>query len=494
MKPWQPWVQPRESVRFDENNQLSRGLLWVQLGATGIDGAGGWPSPKLADGLNPVTNGCAIGAGDGVQGKWVSKSGASNVRPAVFRSRRVSQELGKDDKWTVFVIRRTTGTSPSSAGLVTVPYQDGAWGPPFAQLCVRRAGSGDGWQIINGYSGSWQALNFTTSDPPFTDTAWHSLAFTRSGGSFASYKNGVASSTTSGNAGAQASSSASDQEIIIQATGSGFEYTNGETAFVAIWNRALSDAEIRALHSDPYQVLRPAVPMPTFKPASSTTPGNLNAGSYTQTGNSLTATRSLAAALGAGSYSLTGNTITATQAFTAALTAGNYTVTGNDLTALRALTATLGAGSYTVTGYNLTATLSATEANLGAGSYTQTGNDLTGTRSLLLSLDAGSHTVTGYALTANVGLFDADLGAGSYTVTGNSITGLRALRAGLAAGSYAVSGFSIRTGGNPVEKSGALNKFGRMPIGYMVGDQVYPSAAFSVWLDKLLTRTGGVDS
>lgn len=39
-----------------------------------------------------------------------------------------------------------------------------------------------------------------------------------------------------------------------------------------------------------------------------------------------------------------------------------------------------------------------------------------------------------------------------------------------------------------------LNKFGRLPMGYVMGNgTVFPSAEFQRWLDTQLQRTGGVD-
>lgn len=39
-----------------------------------------------------------------------------------------------------------------------------------------------------------------------------------------------------------------------------------------------------------------------------------------------------------------------------------------------------------------------------------------------------------------------------------------------------------------------LNKYGLLPIGFVRGNSVWPTADFQRWLSDILTRTGGVDS
>lgn len=325
-----------------------------------------------------------------------------------------------------------------------------------APLHVGRWNNASTFQVATttGLNASWTLSAFTDQFHVFT---W---VLDGSGQTVDCYVDGVLQSPT-GSASASFTGPASDDHQI-------FGYFNNFVAvqasmFVA-HGRLLTEPEIQRLAADPFAMVRERRQVWARPAAGGATPATLNSGSYTQTGNNLTATRSLVANLGAGSYTLAGQNLTsaralqaalgagsytetgydiaAARALQAALDAGSYTETGNNLSATRALQATLGAGAYTLTGYDITATAGLVAA-LDAGAYTVTGYTLTATRSLVANLDAGSYTVTGYDIDATVGGSTANLGAGAYTETGHDITATRSLVADLAVGSYTWTGNNL---------------------------------------------------
>ncbi len=154
---------------------------------------------------------------------------------------------------------------------------------------------------------------------------------------------------------------------------------------------------------------------------------DLNAGSYTVTGNSLDVAvlQNYVVDLAAGSYVVTGNSlgIVALQNHTIDLNAGSYTSTGNSLGVVVNYPVELASGSYIVTGNTLgIVALQNYTIDLASGSYTKSGNSLDVLLDTPIGLGAGSYTTTGNDLDVNVLTnYTVDLAAGGYTLTGNGL-------------------------------------------------------------------------
>ena len=148
-----------------------------------------------------------------------------------------------------------------------------------------------------------------------------------------------------------------------------------------VFNRVLNPREIKALHKNPDQLIRPRLPvfysLPDAAPAATYTLA-ADAGSYAVTGNAsnLLFNRQLSAA--SGSYAVTGNV--SNLLFNRVLVAesGTYALTGYDAT----LTYNAGA-TYTLTAE--------------AGTYAVTGNNANVLFNRVMVAESGSYAATGYA-------------------------------------------------------------------------------------------------
>jgi len=180
-------------------------------------------------------------------------------------------------------------------------------------------------------------------------------------------------------------------------------------------------------------------------------------GSFAMTGNaqSLLWNRKIAAA--AGSYSMTGNAANLLWGHKIALTAGSYSVTGNDVILKRTYINPLAAGSYSLTG-NATGLLWGHTTQLTAGAFNITGNS----QSLLwnhnISLTSGSYSLTGNATNLLWGHKIA-LTAGAFNITGNAVT-LKADRKLTAnSGTFNMTGnaVTLNKGSTLIAASGVFN-------------------------------------
>lgn len=174
-----------------------------------------------------------------------------------------------------------------------------------------------------------------------------------------------------------------------------------------------------------------------------TTAVDLDAGAYSLTGYDLGITLNRAIGLDAGIYSLTGFDLGVTVSATISLDAGSYTFSGHDLGVARTTAVQLAAGSYTLTGFDLGINVStATAVALDAGAYTFTGFDLDVTRQVTVELGGGSYTFSGYDL--GIAITRAvDLDAGSYAFTGLDLGIAQTTVVQLDAGAYTLTGFDL---------------------------------------------------
>ena len=199
---------------------------------------------------------------------------------------------------------------------------------------------------------------------------------------------------------------------------------DGRIYYVALFNRAISDAEALSLTQNPWQLFAKR-PKRVFVTAAA-------GGSYSLT-------------CSAGSYLLTGQSVGLLASRSLAVAQGSYTLTGQDVALLRLYTLTAAQGSYSLSGQAVALTVSRLLA-AGQGSYALTGQAVGMFASRVLAAGQGSYALTGQA----VGLVYTPLGsyslisdAGSYSLTGKAV-GLPASRVLAAeAGSYGLSGQDV---------------------------------------------------
>ena len=187
--------------------------------------------------------------------------------------------------------------------------------------------------------------------------------------------------------------------------------------------------------SEPWQAVTVAV-----EPAGggTDTPVNMDAGSFTQTGQTATVTLNIAVDPTVGSYAFSGLDNVVNQALTASMDAGSYALSSLSAVVSRDVAVSADAGSYTFAGEDSSVLLSVSP---GVGSYTFTGHDATvstaGTTPVLM--DAGSFTVSGLdaTITTSIGY---DMDAGSFALSGHDLTVTTGLDIDMDAGSFALSG------------------------------------------------------
>lgn len=147
--------------------------------------------------------------------------------------------------------------------------------------------------------------------------------------------------------------------------------------------------------------------------------------------------------LEAGSYSYTGQSTDLSVGRKLVFDAGSYSYSGQTTGLSYGRKLSLDAGSYSYTG-QATGIAVSRKLSLDAGSYSYTGNDVTlfydsSTDTYTLDLEAGSYSYTGQTADLKVArklVFDA----GSYAYTGQTTSFAVARKLGLDAGSYAYTG------------------------------------------------------
>lgn len=220
----------------------------------------------------------------------------------------------------------------------------------------------------------------------------------------------------------------------------------GKIFYAGIANGELSDAEIASISRDPYQILRPSIPMMFFTSAGGATYSlTAESGGFSLTGNAsgLTASRKLLAEQG--SFVLTGANAGLAYGRTVIADTGAFTLTGNatGLAANKKLAADQ--GSFILTGADATLTYNPASStysmSAGTGAFVLTGANAGLAVSRKISADQGSFTLTG----GNTGLarwFTLTASQGSIALTGGAMTFGRTYAISAEAGSYVLTGGS----------------------------------------------------
>lgn len=296
----------------------------------------------------------------------------------------------------------------------------------------------------------------------------------------------------------------------------------------AIWRRALSEGELRALDRNPWQLFAPSQPRIFSFTAAGGNAYTLNgsAGSYALTGQSASVRAGRRASANAGSFTLTGQQASVRAGRRASADAGSFTLTGQSASIRAGRRASANAGSFTLTGQ--TASLKATRflvsspgsysltgqnASLtygrrftaGPGSYSVVGQDASAAVSRKLTASTGTYTLTGQLaslraarnMTLSTGAYSATgqlatltlrryltVSAGSFTVNGQSASLKRALNLGVQAGTFLVAGqqatLTAGTGKTLTAQAGSFSLTGN-PVTFLYGRKLYVQAGtFSV--------------
>lgn len=204
-----------------------------------------------------------------------------------------------------------------------------------------------------------------------------------------------------------------------------------DVALGVLFDRQLTESEIRSLSQNPWQIFKP-LPRRIFV-SSPATSGlytlTAQSGSYAISGQQATLLRHRNLTANTGTYNITGQFVNITYSSTAAV----YTLTAQ-------------AGSYSITGSSITL-LKSKLLSASSGSYSIAGNSATISKNRVLTTTAGSYTITGssanltyvpltpvYTLTAQTGV---------YNITGQTAQLLRHRLLTTSAGSYIYTGQNI---------------------------------------------------
>lgn len=167
----------------------------------------------------------------------------------------------------------------------------------------------------------------------------------------------------------------------------------------------------------------------------------VDAGSYSNTGNSISLLRGLKVITTAGSYSTTGNTSTLSKGYKVITSAGSYATSGNSITQVRTYILSNSAGTYSTTGNSATLARGLL-LTTSAGSYAETGNSINLFKGWKTITTAGSYLLVGSS--ANT-LWNHNLSttAGVYSETGNSVGLIKTWQLPTVAGVYSYTGNSV---------------------------------------------------
>ena len=148
------------------------------------------------------------------------------------------------------------------------------------------------------------------------------------------------------------------------------------------------------------------------------TPINMDAGSFAFSGLDSVVSQALTVNMDAGSFVLIGLSVVVSKDTAVSADVGNYAFAGEDSSVL--LSVSPGAGGYTLTGYDATvSTVGVTPIIMDAGSYVVSGLSATITTSIVYDMDTGSFLLSGHDLTVSTGL-DITMDTGSFALTGHA--------------------------------------------------------------------------
>jgi hypothetical protein len=195
---------------------------------------------------------------------------------------------------------------------------------------------------------------------------------------------------------------------------------NGNIADVTFWNRALSDAEIKSISDNPWQIFKP-LPSRIFLPVSAGGGATITATLGTADATGLTAGISasspttISASLGTATAS--GLSATLAQAFTLPANLGTASASGYQAAIAQAATITASLGTAAASGYTASVASAGAvviSANLGAASASGYQANVNGSTTITASL--GAATAAGYTAALEVAYtLAANLGTASAT-------------------------------------------------------------------------------
>lgn len=331
--------------------------------------------PMVVDWSNPITRGLVSVRIAGHNGGW-TVNGASLIASPVGLSEKyvsassnyIAAPLAVTYPLTMFALHRQTSIGVTRS-LVSVG--NSATGRHLLYL-----GPSNELLVFSGSSpGQWGS---TSAGVFYSDTTTYHMAVgvVRGSANRQGYYDGV--SPFAANTGIDSVAASNTVAIGAYWTGGGPTagfYWPGEIALAGVFNRALSDAEIKSLSDDPWQLFaRRRIWVPSSTPGGSYSIA-AQPGSYSVTGQSSTITRSKHIVADVGSYSLSGQNATINYTptgtnYTITANHGTYSITGQVATLLRSKQIVADAGSYSLTGQNATINYSGSgTTTLKAGSW-----------------------------------------------------------------------------------------------------------------------------
>ncbi|MCO4101070.1 MAG: LamG domain-containing protein [Gemmatimonas sp.] len=226
--------QPQELVDLDYSNSATTGLLGFWHAGMQFQPTSGLPEQVAWD-LNTAT---AQRESNGVSTSWLVKTSGNAVIAAL------SQKPTPTDATTVLMSGRISPVGFFSEGAASTGY--GFWdlGGGVYRFIFRASGQG----------------GFTQFDIPLSDGAVGVFGFTYDGATVRFVRDGVVLGSAAATGTVLYNNSGSPVPITIGAFsgglgGGGYSTANAMEWF-GIWDRALSDGELRALVGAPYQLFR----------------------------------------------------------------------------------------------------------------------------------------------------------------------------------------------------------------------------------------------
>lgn len=215
-----------------------------------------------------------------------------------------------------------------------------------------------------------------------------------------------------------------------------------EVFYFYAWDRLLSDEEIRALNDDPYQILKPAIPIQYFISASGAFTLTADSGAYTYAGTSAELDAGLVMAAISGSYTYSGTAADLNYGFNLTASSGTYSYSGTAVELDAGFVIAANSGTYNYSG-------TSADLNVGyplpanSGTYTYSGTaatlTFTGAGAFTLTADSGAYTYSGTVAELDAG-FVLDASSGSYTYSGTAATLTHNYPLSADSGSYTYSG------------------------------------------------------
>lgn len=326
-----PWtLQPQIAVQVNWANPLTKGLVFLSYGP--------WINPIIP--VGSVATRTAFSAKASVAGISAAYNGSS-VEQTFDKSATGSSPA----EATLFALCATDVTGTEGTAL----NQSGVSGTPIFRIGVS---TGTTWRFQIRDDGS--DISSLAGATITTGKLASVVGVYRSGtGTKAIYVDGVIGGTTTGSGAAITLTKVSLGSRVSSA------YFQGVIPVSAIWNRALSESEIRSLYANPWQLFAP-LPRTIWAAAGGTnTPVDPGVGNIVITGYAPTVDQTRSATPGVGNIVITGYAPTVDQTRSAEPGVGNITITGYAPTVTQASASQNIApdvGAIIITGYAPTVT------------------------------------------------------------------------------------------------------------------------------------------